>query len=88
MKKFMALILIVVCFMVSACNENMVTRSFGGNMNVNLPAGKKLVTATWKNADLWYLTRDAKPGEKPEVTVFQEQSAMGVAEGRVTFIER
>lgn len=70
----------------SGC-ANTATRHFGGNMDINLPAGQKLEMATWKENSLWYMTRPMKPGEQPEVHTFKEQSNHGVLEGTIVFKE-
>lgn len=70
-----------------SCTENQRAKTFGGNADVELPAGTKLVDMTWKNENLWYATRPMREGEFPETTTMQEQSSFGMVEGTVTFIE-
>lgn len=70
------------------CTANQRAKSFGGNAKVNLPAGQKLVTVTWKDDDLWYLTRVMTEGDKAETYTFQEESSWGLMEGTVTIIEK
>lgn len=82
-KKVLMIILFAV--LLSSCQWG--ARTFGGTVEVRLPAGKKLVTATWKDADLWYLVRDRRQGEPVETLVFEESSALGIAEGKVIFYE-
>ena len=62
-------------------------KHFGGDYTIELPAGKKLVNITWKDTELWYLTRDMKEGEEAETYTFQEDSTFDVMEGTVTIIE-
>lgn len=69
------------------CTSQERARSFGGSSSMTLPAGAKLVTATWKNADLWVLTRPMRADEKAETYQFQESSSWGIAEGTVTIKE-
>jgi hypothetical protein len=73
------------------CTENSRSAHFGGNKTVNLPAGQKFVTATWKisesNTSLWYITRPMREGEVAETFLFQENSSFGMLEGQVTFKE-
>lgn len=88
MRKLILLGLLLGVMSLSACNDNVRSRYYGGNQDVVLPKGKKLVTATWKEGSLWYLTRPARTGELPETTVFQEQSGFGIMEGTVTFKEQ
>lgn len=63
-------------------------RSLGGEAEVNLPSGQKLVTATWKESSLWYLTRPMRQDERPESYTFKEESGYGVVEGTVRINER
>jgi len=70
------------------CNENTRTRAYGGSMTVELPKGKTLVNATWKETELWYLYRDRKEGETPSKTWFKKKSSYGVVEGTVIFEEK
>ena len=70
------------------CTKNQRAKQFGGTMEIEIPTNKKFVNATWKDDDLWYLTRDRKPGEEPETWTFEEDSSFGVLEGKVIFIEK
>lgn len=66
---------------------NTLARSFGGTITVDLPVGEKLQEATWKDDELWYLTRPMREDEEPETWKFQEKSNYGVIEGTVIFKE-
>jgi hypothetical protein len=70
-----------------ACTEQGRARSWGGKANLDVPAGRKLVMVTWKNDDLWLLTRAMKPTEQPETYDFQESSSWGTLQGKVTIRE-
>lgn len=64
------------------------TRSFGGDMTLELEPNQKLELITWKDDDsLWYLTRPMREDEEPETHVYQQSSEWGVFEGTVTIIE-
>lgn len=63
------------------------TKELGGSMTVELDPGQKLEEITWKESDLWVLTRPFRDGEEPETHTFQEDSEWGVMEGTVTIIE-
>ena len=56
-------------------------------MTIELPKGQKLEEITWKDADLWYLTRPMREDENAETHTFQESTEFGVLEGTVTIIE-
>jgi len=79
---------LIAIFLLSNCTENSRAKSFGGTMTVELPPQTKLVTATWKETELWYLYRPMRQGETPETSVFQENSSFGMWEGTVKFIEK
>jgi hypothetical protein len=64
-----------------SCTENSRVKNFGGTGNINLPQGQKLVNVTWKENQIWYLTRKMKKDETPETYQFQEESSWGVVEG-------
>lgn len=79
---------IMVGFLVIGCTESQRVKSFGGEMTVDLPAGKKFLNATWKEGiNLWYITRDRRSDEPIETYEFREQSNFGVVEGVVKFKE-
>ena len=67
--------------------EQYVSRKLGGDITINLAPGEKLVEATWKESNLWYLTEDAEEGYKPKTYEFCETSNMGFLEGSITFQE-
>lgn len=85
MKKVLSLVLGV--FLITSCTENERVKSFGGTGTINLPKGTKLVTVTWKETQVWYLTRPMKDGEVAETYQFQEESSWGVVEGTYNIIE-
>jgi hypothetical protein len=80
MKKILLSTIVLLALTVS-CTENARVKHFGGTGDINLPKGRKLVNVTWKENQVWYLTRKIKPGESPETYRFQEESSWGVVEG-------
>lgn len=70
-----------------SCTENDRVKNFGGTGDINLPAGQKLVNVTWKETQIWYLTRKMRASETPETYQFQEESSWGVVEGTYNIIE-
>ena len=82
--KILAIILVTT---LTSCTEKQRSRSFGGQFEVKLPKGQKLIEATWKGQDLWYLTRQRREGEPIERYLFKEESSFGVMEGSVIFKE-
>jgi len=85
-KKMLAFLLLIA--MTVGCTENSRAKSFGGTAKMELPAGQKLVVVTWKDEDLWVLTRDMRDGETAESYKFQEESSWGVWEGTYLITEK
>lgn len=78
---------LAVCTLAFACTPNEMARNYGGKENINLPCGQKLENVTWKELDIWYLTRPMLPFEEPTVHTFQEKSVWGKWEGTLTIYE-
>lgn len=74
-------------FILASCTENQRVREFGGEMTVNLPKGQKLIMATWKETNLFYLVEPMEDSYVPKTKLFIEDSAWGVWESKITFIE-
>jgi hypothetical protein len=77
----LVLAIIAVSILASSCTQNQRAKQFGGTAEITLPKGTKLVTATWKEANLWYMTRPMKEDEVAETYTFQEESSYGMVEG-------
>lgn len=80
-------IILLVLFTFSGCTDKTMAYGLGGSITLELPKGEKLIEITWKDANLWYLTRPMRDDEFPEIYTFQEDSEFGVFEGTVTVIE-
>jgi hypothetical protein len=63
-------------------------RSFGGTMKIELEPGEKLVEATWKGDDIWYLVEPMDSDYTPKQKTLKESSRAGIIEGKVIFIEK
>lgn len=85
MKKISIFILLVISL--AACTENERVKSWGGEGTINLPVGRKLVNITWKETQIWYLTRPMTSADIAETYKFHEESSFGVMEGTYTIIE-
>lgn len=78
---------LVSILLTSSCTENVRVKTWGGEGTINLPQGRKLVTVTWKETQIWYLTRPMKEGDVAETYQFQEESSWGVIEGTYNIVE-
>ena len=85
MKKIIAIIVGII--IISSCTEQERTRQFGGEMTINLPPGQELMMVTWKETELFYLTRPMSEDYVPVKKTFRESSSWGVMESTVYFIE-
>lgn len=89
MKKIFLLLLIFSSMIFfSGCTPNSLAKEFGGQMTIELEPGEKLEEITWKDANLWILTRPMKENEKAETHTFYEFSEFHVFEGEVIVIEK
>jgi hypothetical protein len=82
------LMLLVGLYWIGSVYHQKWARSGWVSLEVKLPHNQKLITATWKEQSLWYLTRPKRADEPFETHVFQEQSLYGVLQGSITFKER
>ena len=80
------LMLFAIIFCFSGCAQSM-AKSYGGEYTIDLPEGQKLLEITWKEDELWYLSRPMREDEYPETYTWQEDSVFGIWEGTVTIVE-
>ena len=71
----------ILLFSTLSCTGNQRARTFGGEETIELPKNRVLLNATWKQADLWLLTKDTLTNE----VFFNEKSNWGVLEGTIKF---
>lgn len=86
MKTIKIILLLFVLVSITGC-EQTVSRNFGGYTTINLKPGEKLIEATWKDDNIWYLTEPMDSDYIPKTKAFKESSVLGVLNGTVTFIE-
>jgi hypothetical protein len=79
--------LIALLTIATSCTGQHIARKYGGKLKIELPKGEKLMMATWKEANLFYLTEPMDSGYIPKEKVFRESSNFGVWESEITFIE-
>ena len=85
MKKYLFLLFALVAM--CSCTQNQMARSYGGKMTIELPKGEKLINATWKESNLFYLTEPMEEGYVPKSKKFRESSNFGVWESEINFVE-
>jgi hypothetical protein len=75
------LLLILYASVLESCTKNQRVKRFGGTAAIELPVHQKLVHVTWKDENIWYLTRPMTPKDSAETYTFQEKSNFGLIEG-------
>lgn len=86
MKKiFFAALLSMMLFGLTACQST--TKNLGGTTTIKLKPGVKLEEITWKDDDLWYLTRPMRDNESAETHTFDQSTDFGF-KGQVIIIEK
>ena len=80
--------LVALLTIATSCTEQHMARRYGGKLKIELPKGEKLIMATWKEANIFYLTEPMDSGYLPKKKVFRESSNFGIWESEITFIER
>ena len=86
MKKIILLI-ITISICLCSCTKQIRTHTYGGDMTINLPAGQELMSATWEDNNLFYLTRPMSPDYVPVTKTLKENSSFGIIESTVYFKE-
>jgi hypothetical protein len=88
MKKTLSIIIIAFTIMtlLYGCTEQQRARSFGGTETIELNPGQRLVNITWKETELWILTK--KDTTKPTTYSFKQKTLYGNIEGEVIVIEK
>lgn len=85
MKKiFFGLLLTIALF---SCTENTMVKNYGGKGSYTLDTNEKLVNVTWKDDQLWILTRPMTEKDSAVTYNFKEKSSFGLIEGSYTIIE-
>lgn len=70
-----------------SCTENSRARRLGDTMIIDLPKGEKLLTVTWANSNLFYLTEPMDSVYTPKTKTFKEKSRFGALEATIIFRE-
>lgn len=85
MKKLVLVLFLLVSLL--SCTENTMVKKFGGKATMELKPNEKLVNVTWKEADLWVLTRPMTEKDSAVTYTFREKSGFGIVQGEYTIVE-
>lgn len=88
MKKVLFIVSIILAMFINvSCTENYRAREFGGTVTIHVEKGKKVMMATWKGEDLFYMVEDMEDDYVPHNKKLIESSAYGIIESNVIFVE-
>lgn len=79
---------IIIMAIAKSCSGQGQVYQYGGTMNYYIEPNQKLVHITWKDNNLWYLTRPMTEGDVAETYKFQESDSLGIMEGTVFIYEQ
>lgn len=86
MKKVILSILAIT--MLASCTENSRVKNFGGSATLDIAPTQKFVNVTWKEEQLWVITKDRTNADTTYNTYrLQEHSSYGMLEGTYIITE-
>ena len=88
MKKILTFISLVICICcISSCTEQERTRRFGGTTTIDVEPGYRVMMATWKGKDLFYMVEEMPDDYVPHDKTLIESSSYGIIESKIIFKE-
>lgn len=87
MKKLILVLVFLVGLALMLTCQQFLSRNWGGTTTITLEPGERLLEATWKDNNLWFLVEPMDDDYIPKTKVFKS-SMYGLLEGKVIFIER
>ena len=86
MRKLLVLLVLVITLF--GCTENGSVKYWGGKTRINIPSDRQFVNMTWKDNEMWVLTKmRPKSDTIKSIYFFKEKSSFGINEGEVTIVE-
>lgn len=86
MKKIIFLMSAILLLMAS-CTKQSRVRNFGGTETIKVKPGFRVMMATWKHDDLFYMIEPMPDGYEPSEKRLVESSSFGVWECEIIFQE-
>jgi hypothetical protein len=83
---FWGIIIVAIAYIIFP--ENKRTILFGGTMEIKVEPGQKVMIATFKGNNLFYMTEPMDSGYIPKTKILHEKSGRGILESKVKFVER
>ena len=70
-----------------SCTKQERVRTFGGTETIQVEPGKRVMMATWKESDLFYMVEDMPEDYVPHDKTLIESSSYGIWEAKIVFKE-
>ena len=77
MKKL--ILFLLTCILITSCTDNQRARRYGGTETIQLKPNEEFINISWKEADLWIITRDTISN----IYYAREKSSFGIWEGSI-----
>ena len=87
MKKILTFISLVICICCISCTEQERARQFGGTATIDVEPGYRVMMATWKGDDLFYMVEEMPSDYEPHDKMLIESSSYGLIESKTIFKE-
>ena len=81
------IVIVILAFFVTRCAPQGCARHLGGTATTQISAGNKLVNVTWKDSQMWILTKPMASNDIAETYKFSERSLLGLLQGTVIIKE-
>lgn len=78
MKKLL-IALVLFGTVLTSCTQNERAKEWGGTSEIQLKPNEKLINITWKDTDMWVLTKDTTTN----ISYFRESSSWGIWNGEI-----
>ena len=83
------LLIMISAIALLSCTENARVKNFGGTGTIEIPSNEKFVNVTWKNTELWVVTKERSKNDTSISTYyFKEKSSFGVIQGTYIIKEK
>lgn len=79
MKKYLLLVALAISSVCFSCTDNQMARNYGGTEEITLPKNHQLLNVTWKEDDMWVISKDTITN----ICYAHEKSSFGILEGTI-----
>jgi len=81
------LVIIIILVSLTSCTQQQRAKKWGSTATIDVPINKKVINVTWKDNDVWILTKPMSSKDIAEVYEFNESSSWGILEGKLVIKE-